>query len=111
MILGFVAKDISTILEYKDCDQEIREHVDNGYINIYYKKSRPNEMGELKNKSSLFPIIQCQTNLINESRLYCVILRSKNENSKLFQKPASLLDELFVIYTNKNCSSSSIHFI
>jgi prophage antirepressor-like protein len=74
MILGFVAKDISTILEYKDCDQEIREHVDNGYINIYYKKSRPNEMGGLKNKSSLFHIIQCQTKLINESRLYCVIL-------------------------------------
>jgi hypothetical protein len=45
MILVFVAKDISTILEYKDCDQEIREHVDNGYINIYYNKSRPKWAG------------------------------------------------------------------
>jgi hypothetical protein len=63
------------MLEYKDCDQTIRAHVDNDYMTYKnYKKSRHNEMGGLKNKSSLFPIIQCQTKLINESGLYCVIL-------------------------------------
>ena len=84
----FVAKDIATMLEYSNTEKAVRDHVDNDYILTYenYKKSRPNEMGGLKNESSLFPIIQSQTKLINESGLYCLILRSKNEKAKLFQK-------------------------
>jgi len=84
----FVAKDIATMLEYSNTEKAVRDHVDNDYILTYenYKKLRPPEMGGLKNESSLFPIIQSQTKLINESGLYCLILRSKNEKAKLFQK-------------------------
>ena len=76
----FVAKDIATMLEYKDCDQAIRAHVDNDYILTYkqYKILIPVKITGTK--------ILDTTKLINESGLYCLILRSKNEKAKLFQK-------------------------
>jgi len=47
----FIAKDIAAMLEYKNTEKAVRDHVDNDYILTYenYKKSRPNEIGCLKN--------------------------------------------------------------
>ena len=76
----FIAKDIAKMLDYKDCDQAVRVHIDTDYILTYsqYEKTRP-----VKNTGR---ILQGTTKLINESGLYSLILRSKNEKAKLFQK-------------------------
>ena len=76
----FIAKDIALMLEYKDCDQAIRTHIDKEDILTYkqYKILGPVILTGLK--------IQDTTKLINESGLYCLILRSKNEKAKLFKK-------------------------
>jgi prophage antirepressor-like protein len=88
----FIAKDIAAMLEYKNTEKAVRDHVDNDYILTYenYKKSRLNEMSCLKNdcrpNETRGLKIQDTTKLINKSGLYCLILRSKNEKAKLFQK-------------------------
>ena len=84
----FIAKDIATMLEYKNTNKAINDHIDKEDILTYenYKKSIPNGGLENGGNESLAPILQPQTKLINESGLYCLILRSKNEKAKLFKK-------------------------
>ena len=76
----FVAKDIATMLEYSNTNKAITDHIDKEDILTYnfLVKNRGNE--------SLPQLLQPQTKLINESGLYSLILRSKNEKAKLFKK-------------------------
>ena len=76
----FIAKDIALMLEYKKPEKAVKDHIDEDYILTYsqYEKIRPPKTGGL--------IIQGTTKLINEFGLYSLILRSKNERAKIFQK-------------------------
>ena len=76
----FIAKDIALMLEYKNTNKAIIDHIDKEDILTY------NQLIENGGNDSLSQIIQSQTKLINESGLYSLILRSKNEKAKLFKK-------------------------
>ncbi len=76
----FVAKDIATMLEYSNTNKAIIDHIDKEDILTY------NVLVKNGGNESLSPLLQPQTKLINESGLYCLILRSKNEKAKLFKK-------------------------
>jgi prophage antirepressor-like protein len=76
----FVAKDIATMLEYTNTNKAITDHIDKEDILTY------NFLVKNGGNESLSPLLQPQTKLINESGLYCLILRSKNEKAKLFKK-------------------------
>ena len=67
----FVAKDIATMLEYSNTNKAINDHIDKEDILTY------NFLVKNGGNKSLSPLLQPQTKLINESGLYCLILRSK----------------------------------
>lgn len=76
----FIARDIAEMLGYKDTVNAIKDHVDN-YDKITWKeadKARAGVSPPLK--------IQPQTQLINESGLYSLILRSKLPHAKEFKR-------------------------
>ena len=71
-------------LQYSNTNKAITDHIDKEDILTY------NFLVKNGDNDSLFPLLQPQTKLINESGLYCLILRSKNEKAKLFQKWVTL---------------------
>lgn len=77
----FIAKDIAEILGYKDTKDAVKKHVDEE-DKISYSKLSINERGGISPPLKIQP----QTQLINESGLYSLILRSKLPSSKEFKR-------------------------
>jgi len=87
--IWFKAKDVASVLEYKDCDDSIREHVDQedkmafSEIKSCPDFSRASKM--MREKKSRIKITY-QTIFINESGINSLILGSKKPIAKRFQK-------------------------
>ena len=86
---------VATILKYKNTMKSIRDHVDpedKRKLSELGPKAKQNESFWLKKASGSKGSVlgrsirnECNTIYINESRLYCLILRSKLESARAFK--------------------------
>jgi anti-repressor protein len=93
----FKAKDIALLLEYKDTDDSIRDHVDNydKFNKNYFLKNDPgeipgssnntNKMNKYTEINSLLKSEHPNTIFINESGLYSLIFGSKKTEAHEFK--------------------------
>ena len=90
--IWFRGKNIAEILAYSIPRKAIREHVDSEdkrKLSELRSKSKQNETDPLKSKGSKTdPLKRNEGNtiFINESGLYCLILRSKLESARTYKR-------------------------